>query len=231
MSELLNSAAFGIALTVLAYWIGVQIQKRAKLAICNYMLIAIGLVVAVLAIFDIPYESYYAGGSIINTFLPPATACMAVTIYGKLQLLKKNWLPVLLGCLVGCITAVGSIFIMCRLFGLDQLMTLSLLPKSVTTPIASAVSQGQGGIVPITVAAVTVTGVGGNLMAPFMVKLFRIKDPVAVGLGLGTCSHAIGTAKALEMGETEGALSGLAIGICGLMTAGLALGFQWLVGI
>ena len=105
-------------------------------------------------------------------------------------------------------------------------MTASLLPKSVTTPIATAVSEGHGGIVPITVAAVIVTGILGNLAAPFLVKLFRVKDPVAAGLGIGTCSHALGTAKALEMGETEGAMSGLAVGICGIFTALLALGFD-----
>lgn len=229
MSELVQSASFGIALSVLAYWVGVKVQKKTGLAICNYMIIAIALVITVLVVFDIPYESYYVGGSIINTFLAPATACLAVSIYQKVDLLKKNWLPVLLGCFAGAVTSIVSILVMCRLFGLDSVLTISLLPKSVTTPIASAVSGGRGGIVPITVAAVIVTGISGNLMSPYLVKLFRVKDPLAVGLGIGTCSHAIGTAKALEMGETEGAMSSLAIGICGIITAILALTFDFLV--
>ncbi|MCF2616048.1 LrgB family protein [Oscillibacter valericigenes] len=226
MSELASSPFFGITLTIVAYWVGVRAQKKTGLVVCNSMLITVALIIAVLTVFHIPYEDYYQGGSLINLFLGPATACMAVTVYAKMDLLKKYWLPVLAGCLAGTVTSIGSILVLSRLFGLDKDMTASLLPKSVTTPIATAVSEGHGGIVPITVAAVIVTGILGNLAAPFLVKLFRVKDPVAAGLGIGTCSHALGTAKALEMGETEGAMSGLAVGICGIFTALLALGFD-----
>ena len=229
MSALLESPFFGIALTVLAYWLGVQAQKRTGLVICNNMIVSVALLIAVLTLFHIPYEAYYEGGSVINMFLGPATACIAVTIYAKKDLLKRSWLPVLVGCLTGVVVSVGSILVMSRLFGLDAAMTASLLPKSVTTPIATAVSEGHGGIVSITVAAVIVTGILGNLTAPFLVKLFRVKDPVAVGLGIGACSHAMGTAKALEMGETEGAMSGLAIGMCGIITAVAALFFEALL--
>lgn len=226
MSELASSPFFGITLTIVAYWVGVRAQRKTGLVVCNSMLITVALIIAVLTVFHIPYEDYYQGGSLINLFLGPATACMAVTVYAKMDLLKKYWLPVLAGCLAGTVTSIGSILVLSRLFGLDKDMTASLLPKSVTTPIATAVSEGHGGIVPITVAAVIVTGILGNLAAPFLVKLFRVKDPVAAGLGIGTCSHALGTAKALEMGETEGAMSGLAVGICGIFTALLALGFD-----
>lgn len=226
MSELASSPFLGITLTIVAYWVGVRAQKKTGLVVCNSMLITVALIIAVLTVFHIPYEDYYQGGSLINLFLGPATACMAVTVYAKMDLLKKYWLPVLAGCLAGTVTSIGSILVLSRLFGLDKDMTASLLPKSVTTPIATAVSEGHGGIVPITVAAVIVTGILGNLAAPFLVKLFRVKDPVAAGLGIGTCSHALGTAKALEMGETEGAMSGLAVGICGIFTALLALGFD-----
>lgn len=129
MSALLESPFFGVTITIVAYWIGVKIQQKTKLAICNYMLIAVVLLVAVLVVFDIPYESYYVGGNLINLFLGPATACMAVSVYAKLELLKKNWLPVLVGCTVGVATSLISIFVMCRLFGLDREMTASLLPK------------------------------------------------------------------------------------------------------
>lgn len=223
MSELASSPFFGITLTIVAYWVGVRAQKKTGLVVCNSMLITVALIIAVLTVFHIPYEDYYQGGSLINLFLGPATACMAVTVYAKMDLLKKYWLPVLAGCLAGTVTSIGSILVLSRLFGLDKDMTASLLPKSVTTPIATAVSEGHGGIVPITVAAVIVTGILGNLAAPFLVKLFRVKDPMAVGLGIGACSHAMGTAKALELGETEGAMSGLAIGLCGILTTVLAL--------
>lgn len=183
MSALLESPFFGVTITIVAYWIGVKIQQRTKLAICNYMLIAVALLVAVLVVFDIPYESYYVGGNLINLFLGPATACMAVSVYAKLELLKKNWLPVLVGCTVGVATSLISIFVMCRLFGLDREMTASLLPKSVTTPIGHGDFPGSrrpGG---------HYRGGGdrhrnfGNLIAPMLVRLFRIKDPPGSGAG------------------------------------------------
>lgn len=223
MQELFAQPYFGVLLTIAAYWAGMKIQHKTRLAICNGMLLAVLLVIAVLLVFHIPYESYYQGGALINLFLGPATACMAVTIYSQRRLLAKHWLPVLVGCTVGVVTAMGSILLLCRLFGLDRAMTMSLLPKSVTMPIATVVSQGHGGTTAITVAAVVVTGMLGNLCAPLLVKLFRVKDPIAVGLGIGACSHAMGTAKALELGETEGAMSGLAIGLCGILTTVLAL--------
>ena len=229
MNELVSSAFFGLTLTVLAYWVGMTIQKKSGLVICNHMIIAAGLIVLVLKGFGISYEQYYVGASIVNMLLGPATACMALAIYQKRELLKENWLPVLLGCLAGAVTTVVTVLVMSRMFGLSTEMTVSLLPKSVTTPIASAISESHGGIVSITVAAVIFTGILGNLTAPFLVKLFRVKDPMAVGLGIGACSHAMGTAKALEMGRTEGAMSGLAIGICGIITSILALGFELLL--
>ena len=229
MSELWASPFFGVALTVLAYWIGCKIHSRTGLVICNAQVIAILLIIAVLVVFQIPYEAYNAGGSLINLFLGPATVCLGLTIYSQIDLLKKRLLPILAGCTAGAVTSVVSIWGMSRLFGLDRAMTLSLLPKSVTTPIATAISEGQGGIVSITVAAVIYTGVLGHLCAPLMVRLFRVKDPVASGLAIGACSHAMGTAKALELGETEGAMSGLAIGLCGLVTTVLALFFDVLV--
>lgn len=223
MSELASSPFFGITLTIVAYWVGVRAQKKTGLVVCNSMLITVALIIAVLTVFHIPYEDYYQGGSLINLFLGPATACMAVTVYAKMDLLKKYWLPVLVGCTAGVVASVTCVFLMCKAFGLDRAMTMSLLPKSVTTPIASAVAESNGGIVPIAVAAVIFTGILGNLTAPLLIRLFRVKEPLAVGLGLGACSHAIGTAKALELGETQGAMSGLAMGLCGLLTAVVAL--------
>lgn len=140
MSELFASPFFGIALSVLCFWAGVRIQKRTGLVACNPLLIGIVLTIAVLLLFRIPYESYNEGGSIISMFLSPATACLAVAIYGKIQILKKNWLPILVGCTVGSFTSILSVWLLCRLFGLDEAMTVSLLPKSVTTPIAISIS-------------------------------------------------------------------------------------------
>lgn len=226
MNELTASPFFGIMLTAAAYCVGVRIQKKTGLVICNGLLLAVLMVTAVLVAFEIPYDHYNVGGSIINMMLGPATACMAVSIYRKWDLLKRNALPVLAGCLVGAVTGVVSVFLLCRLFGLDDTLTVTLLPKAVTTPIAAAVSETCGGIAPITVVAVIFTGILGNLCAPLLIRVFRVEDdPLAAGLAIGACSHGIGTARALELGDTEGAASGLAIGICGLMTAVLSLGF------
>ena len=218
MSELFASPFFGIALSIVAFSIGVWIQKKTGLVICNPLIIAIVLVSGVLLLFKIPYESYNEGGSIINMFLAPATSCLAVSVYTRMELLKKNWLPILAGCVVGSITSMGSVFLLCRLFGLDEAMTWSLLPKSVTTPIAVGIAESHGGISSITVAAGILTGIMGSILAPFLIRIFRVKDSMTAGLAIGACSHAVGTSKAIEIGETEGAMSGLAIGICGIVT-------------
>lgn len=218
MSEMFASPFFGIALSIVAFSIGVWIQKKTGLVICNPLIIAIVLVSGVLLLFKIPYESYNEGGSIINMFLAPATSCLAVSVYTKMELLKKNWLPILAGCVAGSLTSMGSVFLLCRLFGLDEAMTYSLVPKSVTTPIAVGIAESHGGISSITVAAVILTGIMGSILAPFLIRIFRVKDSMTAGLAIGACSHAVGTSKAIEIGETEGAMSGLAIGICGIVT-------------
>ena len=187
MRELCNSEYFGVALSVIAFWIGVKIQKKTKSPICNPLIIAIVLIVGVLEIFHISYDAYDVGGAIINMFLAPATACLAVAIYSKLDILKKYWLPILVGCVVG-------------------------------SPIAVSISEGNGGVVPITVVAVIFTGILGSILAPYLIKIFHVNDSIAAGLAIGSCSHAVGTSKAIEIGEVEGAMSGLAIGICGIVT-------------
>ena len=218
MSDIFSSPFFGIALSILTFWIGVKLQKQLKSVLCNPLLIAILLTSVVLLAFDIPYESYNEGGAVINMFLTPATACLAVSIYTKIQILKKNCIPIVVGCTVGSLTSMGSVWLLCQLFGLDEAMTASLIPKSITTPIAMEVCQSHGGIVPVTVIAVIFTGILGSILAPFLIRLFRVDNPVTAGLAIGACSHAVGTSRALELGETEGAMSGLAIGVCGIIT-------------
>ena len=218
MSELWASPYFGIALSILAFWAGEKLQKKLKSPFCNPLLIAILIIVIILLVFDIPYDSYNEGGAVINMFLAPATACLAVSIYTKLQLLKENAIPILVGCTAGSLSSMGSVYVLCKLFGLDKAMTASLLPKSITPPIAVEVCQTHGGIVPVTVIAVIFTGILGSILAPYLIKLFRVKNPITAGLAIGACSHAVGTSKAIEFGETEGAMSGLAIGVCGILT-------------
>lgn len=226
MNELWASPFFGIALSILAFLAGVRLQARLKSVLCNPLLIAIILIAGFLSIFKIPYESYNAGGAIINMFLAPATACLAVSIYSKIQILKENWLPIVVGCTVGSVTSMGSVYLLCRLFRLDEAMTASLIPKSITTPIAVEVSGAHGGIVPVTAIAVIFTGILGSIFAPLLIRLFQVNDPVAAGLSIGACSHAVGTSRAIQLGETQGAMSGLAIGICGIITVIVSMIFM-----
>ncbi len=223
MSEIFESPFFGIALSIFAFWCGQMLNKKTGLLILNPLIIAIVLIIGILLLFKIPYEAYQQGGSIINMFLAPATACLAVSIYAKIQILKDNWLPILIGCSCGSLASMLSVYGLCRLFGLDDAMTASLLPKSVTTPIAVSIAESHGGVVPVTVVAVIFTGILGSILAPVLIRLFHVNDSMTAGLAIGASSHAIGTSKALEIGETEGAMSGLATGICGIITVILSL--------
>ena len=218
MSEIFSSPYFGVALSVAAFGIGVKLQQKLKTPVCNPLIIAIVLVAGVLLIFKIPYEAYNVGGEIINMFLAPATACLAVAIYTKIKILKQYWLPILVGCTAGSAASMLSVYGMCRLFGLDESLTISLIPKSVTTPIAVSIAEPAGGMVPITVVAVIGTGILGSIIAPLLIRVFKVTDPMAAGLAIGASSHAVGTSKAIELGEVEGAMSGLAIGVCGIIT-------------
>ena len=218
MSELFSSPYFGVALSVAAFGIGVKLQQKLKTPVCNPLIVAIVLIAGVLLIFKIPYEAYNAGGEIINMFLAPATSCLAVAIYAKIKILKQYWLPILVGCTMGSAASMLSVYGLCRLFGLDESLTVSLLPKSVTTPVAVSIAESAGGVVPITVVAVIGTGILGSMIAPLLMRIFKVTEPMAAGLAIGASSHAVGTSKAVELGEVEGAMSGLAIGVCGIIT-------------
>jgi putative effector of murein hydrolase len=229
MKELCNTPFFGITISIVGYWIGSVLQRKTRILFFNPLFAAPIMIIAVLQIFKIPYGYYNAGGSIINMFLVPATACLGVSIFSRFELLKKNWLPILAGCIVGSIASLVSVWGLCRLFALDDSLTYSLIPKSVTTPIAIDISSGHGGIVPVTVLAVMLTGIVGSLLSPLLVKILHLKNPLIIGLSIGACSHVGGTAKALEMGEAEGSMSGLAIGLCGIITVCLGTVFYTLI--
>ncbi len=223
MNEIFASPFFGVCLSVLTYETGVWIQRRTRSAAANPLLIAVVLSILTLVIGRIPLESYRNGGDIISTFLGPATAVLAISIYSRLDLLKKYFFPILMGTLVGSLVSVASAYFLCKAFGLDDILTKSMLPKSVTTPFAMAISESIGGIPAVTVAAVVLTGILGNVLAPLLIRLFRVKNPIAAGVAIGTASHAVGTSKAIEIGETEGAMSGIAIAMAGIFTVVLSI--------
>lgn len=218
-----SSPLFGIVLCIAAFELGVWLQKKLKTPLCHPLLIAVALIIAVLNAFHISFEDFNEGGRLVSLFLAPATAVLALSVYSQLAVLKKHFLPILAGCLAGALASMASAVGLCRLFGLDDALAMSMLPKSVTTPIAMGVSEAHGGIVPVTVAAVIVTGVLGAVAAPALIRLFRVKDPVEAGVAIGACSHAVGTTKAIELGEIQGAMSSIAIGVSGLITVLISL--------
>lgn len=214
-----NSIFFGALISLAGYEFGLLLKKKFKLAIFNPLLIGSVSVMAVLLIFRVDYESYNQGGQYISYLLTPATVCLAVPLYEQLELLKKNVKAVGAGIISGVIASAAGVGLLSKAFGLDHQQYVTLLPKSITTAIGMGVSEELGGVVTITVAVIVITGVLGNVIADTVCKVFRIHEPIAKGLALGTSAHAIGTAKAMEMGVTEGAMSSLAIAVAGLLTA------------
>lgn len=223
MNDIITSPLFSIFLCIIAYKAGLLLQQKTRLAFANPLLIAILLVIVFLTVTDISLEQFNIGASFISMFLTPATCMLALSIYRQVDKLKKNFIPILAGTLVGSIVSITSVLLLCSLFGLEDSITHSLIPKSVTTPIAMDVSASLGGIVPITIAAVIITGIIGAVLAPTLIKVFKIKNPIVRGIAIGTSSHALGTSKALEIGEVEGAMSGIALGLSGIITVLLAL--------
>ncbi|SFU54167.1 TIGR00659 family protein [Clostridium sp. DSM 8431] len=222
MDILINEMFFGIVLSLVAFEIGLLIYRKTNIPVFNPLLIAISLVTGFLLVFHIDFSVYNVGGQFINMFLGPATVVLAVPLYKQLELLKKHAPAILIGILLGSLIGICSVVLLAYLFGLNAELIRSLLPKSVTTPIGIELSNQLQGIVPITVLAIIISGIAGAVLGPTICKLFRITDSVAIGVAIGTSSHAVGTSKAFEIGETEGAMSSLSVGIAGIMTVFLA---------
>ncbi len=213
-----DSVFFGAAVSLISYEIGLLLKRKYRMAIFNPLLIGIICVMGCLSVFHIQYEDYNRGAQYISYLLTPATVCLAVPLYQQLSLLKKNLKAVAAGIISGVLASLVSVLILAKLFGLSHEMYVTLLPKSITTAIGMGVSEELGGIATITVAVIVITGVFGNVIADGIYKLFRIHEPIAKGLALGTSAHAAGTARAMEIGPVEGAMSSLAIAVAGLLT-------------
>ena len=220
-----NSVFFGVFISIITYEIGVLIKKKLKLAIFNPLLISIALIIVFLLAFHIKYNVYESGAQYLSYFLTPATVALAVPLYEQIEPLKKNWKAIVAGILSGALTSALCVLAVALIFQLDHKQYVTLLPKSITTAIGIGLSAELGGIVTITVAVIVVTGVIGNMFAESICKLFHITDPVAKGIGIGSASHAMGTAKAMEMGEIEGAMSSLSIAVSGLLTVVVSIIF------
>lgn len=213
-----ESVYLGMVLSLAAYGAGSLIKARYKKAIFNPLLLAIMITIAVLVIGNIDYATYYKGASMLSWLLTPATVCLAVPLYEKIGLLKSNWKAIMVGITVGVLTSLVCVLLMSIFFGFSHEEYVTFLPKSITTAIGMGLSEEMGGYANLTAAIIIITGVAGNVIAPAVCKWARITEPIAKGLTIGTSAHAVGTAKALEMGAVEGAMSSLAIGVAGMIT-------------
>jgi predicted murein hydrolase (TIGR00659 family) len=223
MNEFFQNSLFaGVTLSLVSYMIGVFLKKKFKLGIFNPLLIAIILSCITLIVGKIDYEVYNEGAKYLSYLLTPATVCLAIPLYEQFELLKKHYKAVLLGLFAGTVTSLTTVLVLAKLCGLSHEEYVTLLPKSITTAIGMGVSEELGGYVTITVAVIIITGVLGNMFGELICKVAHIEEPIAKGLAFGASSHAIGTAKAIEIGDVEGAMSGLAIAVSGIFTVLLA---------
>ncbi|MBN2652065.1 MAG: LrgB family protein [Spirochaetales bacterium] len=222
MNAITSNLLFGIILSLIGFEIGLFIFRKTKFPLFNPLLLGILFVIGVLKLFNIDFEDYDRGASFINLFLGPATVVLAVPLYKQLELLKSNWAAISVGIFVGSLVSVVSVILLCMLFGVEEVLTVSLIPKSVTTPIGIELSKSLGGDDSVTVMAIIISGITGAIFAPLLCKIFRIINEVAVGVAIGTASHAVGTSKALELGQTQGAMSSLSIGLAGIITVIIA---------
>lgn len=222
----LVETAASLALTVAVFAGAVWLNRKTKSPLLNPLLVSVAVIMALIATCNIPLDSYESGTSVIAAMLGPATAVLAFSIYQQRAILKSNFLPILAGCLVGSVASMVSAYALCTFFGLGEEVAISTLPKSTTAPIALSITGELGGTASITMAAVMTTGVLGAIFSPMLANVFHIRNKVAQGVAIGTCSHAIGTAKALEMGKLEGAMSGVAIAVSGLLTCFIVIAAQ-----
>ena len=219
---LTQSIYFGVGLSVFAYLAGVFIKRKTKTALANPLLIAIVIVILTLKLTGVEYESYRSGAQFISYLLTPATVCLAIPLYSQFEQLRRHWKAIAAGVAAGALINLICVFLMALLFSFTHEQYATMLPKSVTTAIGMAVSEELGGVPSVTVASIMLTGIFGNMAAEHILNAVRVREPVARGIAIGTGAHAIGTARALELGETEGAMSGLAIVLTGVATVILA---------
>ena len=218
MEQILNTQLFGLVTIILFYNIGLFIQKKARNPICNGLLISIILIIVFLKVTNIPYESFKIGADTINFMLGPVTVVLAVPLYRQFHLFKKYMKEILVGILTGVFISFACVVLICKVANADSQILYSILPKSITTPMGISLTNILGGIESITVVCIILTGILGYIMGEAILKIGGIKHSISKGIALGTAAHAVGTSKALELGEVEGAMGSLSIGIAGCLT-------------
>lgn len=231
MIQYFQSPLFGVTITIIAFFIGRYINQKTKKAIFNPILISTAIIIVFLMKFNIDYETYNRGGSIISFFVAPATVVLAVPLYKNINLLKGKWIPIIIGITVGSLAGLITIFVLCKAFGIEDIIMISMFPKSTTAAISIDIAKSIGGLPNLAVAFTALAGISGNILGEYIFKLFKIKSRISKGVAFGSASHALGTAKAMEIGEVEGALSSLSITLAGIISVFLIPWFMNLIGI
>jgi predicted murein hydrolase (TIGR00659 family) len=224
-----TSTFFGIFITLFFYGVGMFLKQKVKHTLVNPLLIAIVFTILFLHLFGIDYKTYNNSAKYISYLMTPATICLAVPLYRQLDTLKRNFKAVMFGITSSVIVTMVSVLAFSRFFGLSRAAYVTMLPKSITTPIGIGVAEELGGYVAITVASIVISGILGNMFAETVCKMFGIQEPIAKGIAIGCSSHAMGTVKELEMGEVEGAMSSLSIALAGILTVVAASVFATLL--
>lgn len=222
-----NSLFFGVALSIGTFILGTMIKRRCNIFLFNPLLVSITITIATLSLLHIEYSTYNESAKYLTYLLTPATVALAIPLYEQLMLLKKNVTAILIGIASGVLCSGVSIFIMALMFGLNHTQYVTLLPKSITTAIGIGLSAELDGYVAITVSAIIFTGLIGNIAGDLICRMLHINNPIAKGIAIGTATHVMGTSKAMEVGEVEGAMSSLSVAVAGCMTVGAAILFQW----
>lgn len=218
MNILSDTVYWGVVISIASYLLGEFLQDKFKIVLFNPLLFSTVFTVLFLLVLKVDYSVYYEKANYLHYLLTPTTVCLAIPLYEQLHLLKKNLSAILVGIGSGVIVSLSSILAFSALFKFSHTMYRTLLPKSITAAMGMGVSKELGGIPSLTVPIIIMTGITGNIIAEFVCRVLRIKEPIAKGIAIGSASHAMGTAKAMEMGEIEGAMSSLSIAVAGLMT-------------
>lgn len=219
MSELLTLPLTGVLLTLLAYQAGVLLQKKVKNPACNPILVAVILVLLFMAATGLENSTYQAANLRLSWLMTPATVCLAIPMYQQLEILKKNFKAVIAGIAAGAFSCLGVVLVLAAAFRFDRELTVTLLPKSVTSAIGVPLSELSGGIPSITTAVIILTGIVASVIGPMLCKLFKLEDEISRGVAFGTAGHVVGTAKANELSPLTGAVSSLSLVVAGLLTA------------
>ncbi|MCI8638307.1 MAG: LrgB family protein [Coprococcus sp.] len=223
LKEITASPMFGLAITCAAYGLAGFLKKKKDSLIFNPLVFSLVSICLFLSAAHISLEDYQKGGDLIHAMLSPVTCVLAITVYRRIKSLRRNMLPVIAGCAAGTVTAVISTVVLCRAFGMEEQMTMTILPRSVTGPFAIAVSEMIGGIPSITIACVSITGIMGLILSPYLMRILKMSDPAAAGVSLGTSCHALGTVRAIELGEEQAAMASLSMCLSGIVLVGIAL--------